>query len=222
MIWRTNIFFNNFGITAMSLKFGQKVLAGLLMCSMLLLCGCGSDEFTPLSRQATILAFGDSLTVGVGTTSNNSYPTVLAELTSMRVIGSGVSGETTSEGLIRLAGVLEQTNPDFVILLEGGNDILRNVNADSIKSNLKAMISLARGYGAEVLLVGVPEKKLLSSVAPLYQEIAAEDNVVLIDDLIGDLMRKPGYKSDAVHLNKAGYRALAKSVFDAMKRDGAL
>ncbi|MEM7540096.1 MAG: GDSL-type esterase/lipase family protein [Pseudomonadota bacterium] len=168
------------------------------------------------------MAFGDSLTVGVGATSEDSYPSVLGELSGLEVIGSGVSGETTAGGLARFASVLENTNPDFLILLEGGNDILRNVERTQTKSNLAAMITLAQGKGIQILLIGVPEKKLFSKVAPLYKELAEEHNVVLVEKLLGNLLRQPKYKSDPIHLNAAGYRVMAESIVEQMEEMGAL
>lgn len=109
-----------------------------------------------------------------------------------------------------------------VSLLEGGNDILRNKSAQNIKQNLAAMIELAQSNGVQVGLIGVPEKKLFSKVAPLYEELAEQYNVAFADDLLADLLRENKYKSDAIHLNSQGYRVMAESIYQLLVKHGAL
>ena len=65
--------------------------------------GCSPPKLDPIADEGTILAFGDNLTVGLGTTETSSYLAVLADLTGLNVINSGVSGETTDRGLKRLS-----------------------------------------------------------------------------------------------------------------------
>ncbi len=185
--------------------------------------GCSdSPSLNFVPDNGVILSFGDSLTVGVGAAGEHSYPNVLANLSGRKVIGSGVSGEETSEGLVRLASVLENENPNLLILLEGGNDILRNRNMQAIKKNLAAMIEMAQSRSIEVVLVGVPEKKLFLGVAPIYEELAVEYDLVFSDDLLSDLLSSNQYKSDAVHLNQQGYKKMAESIYDLLVEHGAL
>ena len=84
------------------------------------------------------------------------------------------------------------------------------------------MISIARDQGAEVLLIGVPEKNLFSKVAPLYQELAKENNLVLVDNIVSELLRNSKYKSDPIHLNEAGYKVLAETIYASLLTHGAL
>ena len=194
----------------------------LVICASLALSACSQPSLSRLSGTATILAFGDSLTAGKGSGRETSYPAVLAALTGLTVINAGVSGETTAEGLRRLPGVLNDTNPDLLLLMHGGNDILRNLGAVQAKANLKSMINLAHDRGSQVVLIGVPEKKLLSSSAPYYEELAEEFDLVLEKSIISKLLKKPALKSDAVHFNAAGYRKIADTVYDLLKDHGAI
>ncbi len=189
---------------------------------LLAIVGCSSPELEPLPPGSRILAFGDSLTYGVGADLENSYPAVLARLTGLEVINAGVSGETTTEGLARLERELEEKRPALLILLEGGNDILRNHSPARIKSNLAAMISQAETRDIPVVLLGVPEKKLFSSSAPVYEELAAEYNVIFDAGLVAGLLRNPLYKSDPVHLNAQGYRKMAESIFELLEDSGLI
>jgi len=107
-------------------------------------------------------------------------------------------------------------------LLEGGNDILRNVNSRITFSNLEKMIQLTKASGAEIILIGVPKKALLSDVSPIYPELEEKHDVLLLDDLINSMLRRPKYKSDAVHFNEAGYRKLAETIEELLKDNGAL
>ncbi len=199
----------------------MRKLIALMLMTLVMLSGCSSDRLESLNSSAVILAFGDSLTEGVGTSSEQAYPAMLAQLSGRTVISSGVPGEVSAEGLNRLPAELERVKPDMLILLHGGNDILRNQSPQSLKQNLDAMIALAQAQDIPVLLIGVPEKKLFSDAAPLYSELAERHNLVFIEDLLSELLREPGMKSDSVHLNAQGYRALAQGIYDALQEAGA-
>ena len=186
------------------------------------LIACSEPRFDPIFEDGVILAFGDSLTEGVGVTGEDSYPAALTMLAGTRVINAGISGETTAEGLARLPAVLDRTRPDLMILLEGGNDILRNHDLAATRENLARMIEMAQSRGVDVLLVGVPEKKLFSDTAPLYGELAERYDLAFEDDVIARLLRDPEMKSDSVHFNEAGYRILAKRLYQRLRDEGAL
>ena len=147
----------------------RRCVTGLLC---LLLTACGEPGFRPLAPGETILAFGDSLTEGRGVSPAQSYPSVLASLSGHPVINGGVSGELSQAGRARLPALLAEHRPALVILLEGGNDMLRGSGEVALKANLAAMIEAAQGSGAQVLLVAVPRKSLFADGAPLYGELA--------------------------------------------------
>lgn len=183
---------------------------------------CDQPKLTLIPKESPILAFGDSLTAGVGVEKEKSYPSVLSELSGREVINAGISGELTADGLARFPEVIEQTMPAMLILLEGGNDILRNQDMNATKRNLASMIEIARDRGVEVVLIGVPEKNLFSDVAPFYEELAEDYQLVFEDDLIGSLLRKRSYKSDPLHFNQQGYRAMAEAIHDLLVKNGGL
>ncbi|GAA4359300.1 arylesterase [Kangiella marina] len=189
----------------------------------LLLVACGDEaKLTPLPSDGVILAFGDSLTDGVGASRDSAYPQVLAELSGLRVINEGVSGETTVEGVTRLPIVLGTHEPDLVILMEGGNDILRNMSHAQAKSNLAQMIQMIRLSGAEVVMLGIPEKNLFSDSADFYDQLAEEYNVVYDGEIMSKLLKTRSLKSDSIHLNSAGYQKLAERIYALLQEQGAL
>lgn len=197
----------------------RRCVTGLLC---LLLAACGEPGFRPLAAGETILTFGDSLTEGRGVNPAQSYPSVLASLSGHPVINGGVSGELSRAGRARLPGLLAEHRPALIILLEGGNDILHGSGEGALKANLAAMIEAVQGSGAQVLLVAVPRKSLFADGAPLYGELAEQYGLVLDNDSLGELLRTPGLKSDAVHLNAQGYGALAELLHRLLQARGAL
>ena len=185
--------------------------------------GGQTARLPPLPDSALVLAFGDSLTAGLGTTPDNSYPEVLSRLIGRHVVRSGVSGEVTASGLRRLPSVLGQYQPDLVILLHGGNDILRGVPENDIEANLRAMIAQAQAIGAGIVLVGVPRRSLFTSDgAPFYETIADEFGLPYLETTVAEILKDDGLKSDAVHPNAAGYRKLAEDIAALLRRAGAI
>ncbi len=200
----------------------KKLIRTVLLLGGFLLQGCSDSRLEPLSDSAVILAFGDSLTVGVGASTAQNYPSILGQLSGKNVVASGVSGEVSAQGRERLKDELARVRPDLLILLHGGNDILRNRPDAELARNLDAMILQAQGLGIPVVLLGVPEKRLFSDAAPLYAELAERHDLVFIEDLLAGLLRNPAMKSDAVHLNARGYRALAEGIHRVLQEEGAL
>ncbi|TLY24293.1 MAG: arylesterase [Nitrospirae bacterium] len=83
-------------------------------------------------EERVLVAFGDSLTAGLGVSPEEAYPARLQEKLQLsgyryRVVNAGVSGETTAGGLRRVDWILK-SKPDIVILELGGNDGLRGLN----------------------------------------------------------------------------------------------
>ena len=203
--------------------FPKNIIVTLITFTLLFSACSKQRTLTLLLPSDIILAFGDSLTVGVGAKKSESYPIVLQQITGLQVASSGVSGETTQQGLVRLEAVLEQTQPRLVLLLEGGNDILKNKNRQETKHNLASMVTLIRSFGAQVVLIGVPPKKIFASeCADFYQELAQELNVILNCDTVGDLLQDNSVKSDLVHFNATGYTRLAEEIAQFLKRHGAI
>ncbi len=193
----------------------------LLAAALLAACG-GPPRLARLAPDAVVLAFGDSLTFGTGAAPQESYPVRLQALIGRRVIAAGVPGETSAEGLARLAAVLEETRPQLVILCHGGNDFLRKLDEAQTASNLRGMARLARARGAQVMLVGVPKPGLLPSTAGLYAEVARELALPHDDSALRKILTDNALKSDLVHPNAAGYLRLAEAVAALLKKAGAV
>lgn len=105
------------------------------------------------SPPITFLAFGDSVTQGYGDTSNpgGGYPPRLQRWLRQQGYNAtvetyGVGGETTSSGLSRIDSVLAEGG-DYLLLMEGTNDISQRVGIESIRFNLGEMASRAEALG---------------------------------------------------------------------------
>lgn len=181
------------------------------------------DHSPALTHGSVILAFGNSLTYGYGAKSSESYPAVLQRLSGTRVVNAGIPGETSPEGLKRIAALLEEHRPALVILCHGGNDILRSMSKEQLKMNLSSMIQLIKKHNAEALLVGIPDFKLLGfTTIALYEEVAEEHDVMFEESVIGEIMRNARLKSDRIHPNAEGYKMMAEAFFEILQKNGKL
>lgn len=197
-------------------------ILAILISVALLACSDSTKKLTLLESDATILAFGDSLTYGTGANKGEDYPTVLAELTNFKVINAGVPGEITSTGLERLPDVLNDHNPDLLILTHGGNDILKKLSRNEQKSNLLAMIELAKMRNIQIIVLGVPEPGIFLKSAEIYQQIANETDIPIELSLLPDILGDKSLKSDLAHPNTKGYKQMAEGIFEFLEDNGAM
>jgi len=134
------------------------------------------------AEERVIVAFGDSLTAGLGVDAGRTYPALLGERLKRegydyRVVNAGVSGDTTAGGLRRVDWAL-RLKPEIVILELGVNDALRGQTLTSVRANLDQLVSRFHAAGARVLVAGM-------RLPPNYGDRYAED----FHRLYGDVAR---------------------------------
>jgi lysophospholipase L1-like esterase len=196
-----------------------------LSVTILLLTACEKPApiFKKLSADAVILAFGDSLTYGSGASQNADYPAILSTLSSHKIINAGVPGEISRNGLNRLPDLLDEYQPELLILIHGGNDMLRRIPHQQTSDNLKQMINEAKVRDISVILLGVPKFNLfLLSSAAFYQQVADEQKVPIDLETLPKILSTNSLKSDTIHPNNEGYRLMAENIYRLLVDSGAL
>lgn len=197
----------------------------LLLLQLLSACGSGGKvaSLPRLASDATVLAFGDSLTAGNGANRDEAYPAQLSKLIQREVINAGIPGETTAGGLERLAGTLDEHSPKLVILCEGGNDMLRRMDRATMRDNLAAMIEEIRSRGVPVVLLAVPAPTLIGLDAdPTYAELAKRFEIPLLAGTLPEILDDNDLKADQIHPNAKGYRQLAEAIAELLRKSGAV
>ena len=169
------------------------------------------------SKGTTIVAFGDSLIYGVGSTEGHDFISLLSQRIGQPIINLGVNGNTTTDGLTRIGKALDK-DPKIVILLLGGNDYLRKVPADKTFENLALMVNAIQKQGSMVLLLGVRGGLLTDIFADRFEAFAEANKVAFVPNVLDGLIAKNKYMSDAVHPNDAGYKEIADKVEPVLKK----
>ena len=167
----------------------------------------------------TILALGDSLTEGLGVDNNANYPSQLqARLQELgyknvKVINSGLSGETSTGLVNRLDWVL-QTKPDITILTVGANDAIRGIDVATVEANIRTAVKRLQDNGSEVILGGMQiydnlGSDYVKSFAAIYPRVAKDMNVTLIPFFLDGVGGDPKLnQADAIHPTREGYKII--------------
>ncbi|HSH89339.1 MAG TPA: GDSL-type esterase/lipase family protein [Ramlibacter sp.] len=192
--------------------------------------GCGKKQpkMRAVPAGATVLALGDSITFGTGTTPETSYPVVLARLSGWNVINAGIPGNTSTQALERLPALLDEHKPQLVLVSIGGNDFLRRMSEADTRTNIKRICEQAIAAGAQVLLIAVPRPSMVGAVAgslsdhTMYAELAEELKVPLQRQGWSEILSDAKLRSDQIHANAKGYEQFANRVLDTVRSAGLL
>lgn len=186
--------------------------------------------------QTTYVAFGDSITQGIGDDPNRAekgYPPRLEALLQQRgqaaeVRNAGIAGEATPEGVSRIEKVL-QPGDDVLLLMEGTNDIgNQNLSNEAIAFNLDRIAEKAEARGLTVVH---------ATVLPRFETNYDRENIVTgdLNGRVRELAWKEERKladpfevfrttlnfgntlySDKLHPNAVGYDLLARIFADVL------
>lgn len=170
-----------------------------------------------------LLAFGDSLTQGYGLPQGQGLvPQLEGWLTeqgrAVTVINGGVSGDTTAGGLSRIAWSLTP-EVDAVLVILGGNDLLRGLAPEETRANLDGILAEITARDLPVMLVGMQAPgnygaAYQQAFDALYPELAETYGAVFAPSFLAPLMGDPSapdpaaarafLQADGIHPNGEG------------------
>jgi acyl-CoA thioesterase I len=168
------------------------------------------------ARDGPIVAFGDSLVFGTGS-SGGGFVKLLEQKLGQPIVNLGVPGNTTADGIARLGEVTER-QPSVVLLLLGGNDFLQQQPRDQTFANLATIIERLQADGVAVLLIGVRGGLVRDDFAEHFEELAERYRLAYVHDVLDDTFGVDGYMADQVHPNDAGYRVIADRMYPVLSK----
>ncbi|RUR39023.1 arylesterase [Vreelandella populi] len=159
------------------------------------------------NERPTLLIMGDSLSAAYGIEREQGWVTLLEERlgNQANVVNASISGETTSGGLQRFSDILDKQQPDIVLLELGGNDGLRGLAPNQMRTNLADMIEQSQEADAQVLLLGIDippnyGQAYRDAFTGVYYSLAEEYDVPLVPFLLeGIALNEQLMQSDGIH-----------------------
>ncbi|MFQ5991615.1 MAG: arylesterase [Nitrospiraceae bacterium] len=178
----------------------------------------GQENQLDQSQRPRIVAFGNSLTAGLGVLPEDSYPAELQRRLDAtghryRVINAGVSGDTTAGGLRRVDWVLN-SGPHIVILELGGNDGLRGVDLVDTRTNLERIIERLQTAGVTIILAGMKlptnyGAEYTEQFAAMYPDLARRYKVTLMPFFLEGVATQARLtQADGIHPTAEGYQVI--------------
>lgn len=197
-------------------------LATAVVAAGMLLATSGLLSNRAAAATPVIVAFGDSLTAGLGLPEKDSFPAQLeralkARGQEVKVVNAGVSGDTAAAGLARLDWAMPD-DASAVIVELGGNDALQGIPPEGTKAALAKIIEAAQAKGLPVLLAGMEAprnmgKDYVDAFHAIFPELAAKYGVVLYPFFLdGVALDDSLMQGDGIHPNAKGVAKIVAQI----------
>lgn len=151
-------------------------------------------------------------------------------------VGRGISGQVTSQMLIRFRPDVVNLKPKYVVILAGTNDIARNqgpISIENIAGNIASMCDIAKANGITPIICSVLPahqykwRKEIEPVKPIAElnamlkKYAEENDVAYADFYSAVVDERKGlplkYSPDGVHPNAEGFKAIEPIILKFLK-----
>lgn len=176
-----------------------------------------------------LLVLGDSLSAAYGIKVTEGWVSLLQDKIvehelNIKVVNASISGETTSGGKARLAKLIKQHAPKWMIVELGANDALRGQNLKVTRNNLQAMIDLGKAHNIRTLLLGI---RLPTNYGPAYDLMLqkvysnlADKNQLLFDPFfLEEVALDPDLMQfDALHPNAQAQPIILKRLWPNVEK----
>ncbi len=178
--------------------------------------------------EIVILAFGDSLSAGYHIPPDKAFPAQLQAALrgkgySIRVLNSGVSGDTAADGLARLEWSLEE-KIDGAIVEFGANDALRGLDPKLTEPALAGILKAFKEKRIELLLAGMEAPRNWGAdyddaFRAMYPRLAREHGALLYPFFLKDVAAQPGLNlADGLHPTPEGVGVIVRNILPEVEK----
>lgn len=203
-------------------KMKRGALATAVVAAGMLLAASGPPAGQAAAAAPVIVAFGDSLTAGLGLPEKDSFPAQLeralkARGQEVKVINAGVSGDTASAGLARLDWAMPD-DASAVIIELGANDALQGLDPAATKATLEKIITELKARGLPILLAGMEAppnlgKEYVEQFRALYADLAQRYDLILYPFFLDGVALDDQYTlGDGMHPNAEGVARIVDGI----------
>ena len=197
----------------------KKTLKALLIAIIVVFVSTKSFAENPIR----IMLYGDSLMAGYGLPPSENLVSELNRNfensgSSIIIINSSISGNTSKNGLSRLDWSLEDS-PSIVVLSLGANDMLRGLNPELTMQNLDSIINKFKKNRSIVILAGMLASesmgpKYQSQFDAIYPELAKKYDLIFMPFLLDGVALDKNYlQADYKHPNAQGMKIIASNLY---------
>ena len=183
----------------------------------------------PASLHArTLLVLGDSLSAAYGMPVETGWVSLLEQRIikqdiGYKVVNASISGETTLGAKSRITQLLQEHQPQLVVVELGGNDGLRGFALKEIEQNLLELVDEIKQFGSHVLLVpmqlppnyGAAYNERFMS---LYNAVSEAKAVTLSNFILANIAQKPELmQSDGIHPVQAAQSLMLDNIWSSLQ-----
>jgi acyl-CoA thioesterase I len=201
-------------------KMKRGLVVSVILATGLLFMPLPSMRSEPGAR--AIVAFGDSLTAGLGLPQDEAFPAQLeaalkARGNNVTVVNAGVSGDTAQAALKRLVWALPD-DASAVIVELGGNDALQGIPPEGTKAALTAIIEQIQARGLPILLAGMEAPRnmgqdYVDEFRAVYADLAARYEVIFYPFFLeGAALNDGMMQGDGIHPNARGVGKIVENI----------
>jgi len=191
------------------------------------LSGVANGQQSVNSKPTKLVAFGDSLTAGLGLPAAASFPAKLeaalrAKGHKVDVVNAGVSGDTVADGLARLDWSIPQ-DADAVIIELGANDALRGLDPKATRAGLDEIVKRLRQRNVAVMLAGMYAPRNLgpdysAQFDPIYPDLAKAYDLPLYPFFLDGVATDPRLnQADGLHPTAAGVDVIVARILPTVE-----
>jgi acyl-CoA thioesterase I len=182
----------------------------------------GSVRGEPVDAPIRMVALGDSLTAGFGLSAEAAFPAQLARALGAKgmavaVTNAGVSGDTATDGLARLAWSVPEGSEAVIVEL-GANDALRGIDPDTTRGALASILRGLKQRRIAVLLAGMLAPRNLGedyahAFDAIFPGLAAQFETLFYPFFLDGVATDPALnQADGLHPNAAGVDVIVRKI----------
>ena len=178
---------------------------------------------TAYSKTLKVIVFGDSLIAGYGLLKEDGFVNQLQNKINyskinLKLINSGVSGETSTGLFNRFKWVLEEEY-DAVIISIGANDALRGINPTITYRNIENILIHLKKNKIPTMLIGMKApsnlgKEYVNQFNSIYPSLSKKYDVIFYPFFLKDVALEPIFnQKDMIHPNKKGVGKIVENIY---------